>query len=189
MPDTFDENDFESFDQFLRFLLFEHGAYPHGSPEKAGEQWVQADFARRVGSSERLVRYWLKDEKSPRDLRPIERALFGTNKKYEQWRMLLRKLNQSPRNGLAEEANASPGDEGGSTSEPPPAQILHPEIRPVVSFTGRADQLAAIDAALWQGSGSAALTNSAAIHGLGGVGKTVLAREYGWRNQARYRGV
>ena len=58
-------------------------------------------------------------------------------------------------------------------------------------FTGREDLLDAIDRALWQKGGAAALTNaqSAAVHGLGGVGKSVLAQEYAWRNRARYRGV
>ena len=70
-------------------------------------------------------------------------------------------------------------------------QILHLEIRPVPGFTGRADLLDAIDRALWQQGGAAALTNaqSAAVHGLGGVGKSVLAQEYAWRNRTRYRGV
>jgi len=135
-----------------------------------------------------------------------------------------------------------------------PTQILHPDIRPVPSFTGRDDLLDALEKALWQGGGKAALTDagdatpssprpsepgptqlsnqrsacgdasgsrtpahrpgqatpaafpgrhrdiqppspsnsgsaSAAIHGLGGVGKSVLAQEYGWRNRARYHGV
>ncbi|MGB0084687.1 MAG: FxSxx-COOH system tetratricopeptide repeat protein, partial [Rhodomicrobiaceae bacterium] len=72
-----------------------------------------------------------------------------------------------------------------------PVQILHPEIRPVPGFTGREDLLANLDRALWQKGGAAALTNaqSAAVHGLGGVGKSVLAQEYAWRNHARYRGV
>jgi hypothetical protein len=73
-----------------------------------------------------------------------------------------------------------------------PIQILHPEIRPVPGFTGREDLLDAIDRALWQkGGGAAALTNaqSAAVHGLGGVGKSALAQQYAWRNRARYRGV
>ncbi len=72
-----------------------------------------------------------------------------------------------------------------------PSQILHPEIRPVPGFTGREDLLANLDRALWQKGGAAALTNaqSAAVHGLGGVGKSVLAQEYAWRNHARYRGV
>ena len=71
-------------------------------------------------------------------------------------------------------------------------QVLHPDIRPVPGFTGREAELAAVDAALWTKGGTAALTNvaaSAAVKGLGGVGKSVLAQEYAWRNRARYQGV
>ena len=59
-----------------------------------------------------------------------------------------------------------------------------------------------MEAALWRKGGKAALTNvaaasavrssgaaSAAVKGLGGVGKSVLAQEYAWRNRARYHGV
>ncbi len=70
-------------------------------------------------------------------------------------------------------------------------QILHPEIAAVPGFTGREPELAALKAALWTG-GAAALTGSAAataLSGLGGVGKSVLAREYAWRERERYRGV
>ena len=58
-------------------------------------------------------------------------------------------------------------------------------------FTGRDAELAAIHAALWTG-GAAALTGSpaaTALSGLGGIGKSVLAREYAWRERARYRRV
>ena len=81
----------------------------------------------------------------------------------------------------------------------PGAQILHPELRPVPGFTGREAELEAVEATLWRKGGKAALTNiaeapdrsaaSAAVKGLGGVGKSVLAQEYAWRNRARYHGV
>jgi tetratricopeptide (TPR) repeat protein len=70
-------------------------------------------------------------------------------------------------------------------------QILHSEIYAVPGFTGRETELEALKAALWKG-GTAALTNSqasAALSGLGGVGKSVLAREYAWRERESYRGV
>jgi tetratricopeptide (TPR) repeat protein/transcriptional regulator with XRE-family HTH domain len=74
-----------------------------------------------------------------------------------------------------------------------PIGIMHNDIRPVPGFTGREDLLADIDAALWQKGGTAALTNSdahaAAVKGLGGVGKSVLARQYAWRARERYYGV
>jgi len=94
-------------------------------------------------------------------------------------------------------------------------QILHPEIRAVAGFTGRGEEFAGLEQTLWrqgQGAPKAAITNAAqpqpgdggesnartgdnstgtatALRGLGGVGKSVLAREYAWRNRARYHGV
>ena len=76
-------------------------------------------------------------------------------------------------------------------------QILHAEVREVAGFTGRAAELSAIDAALRSKGGKAALTNAgnngdaaaSAMHGLGGLGKSVLARQYAWLNRARYAGM
>ncbi|HEY6324980.1 MAG TPA: FxSxx-COOH system tetratricopeptide repeat protein [Candidatus Cybelea sp.] len=53
-------------------------------------------------------------------------------------------------------------------------------IRPVPSFSAREDELAAIAAALSDG------VATAAVYGLGGVGKTSIAREYAWRDRERY---
>ncbi len=54
------------------------------------------------------------------------------------------------------------------------------EFYPVAGFSGRDDELEAVRAAL---SGDGAI---AAVHGLGGVGKSSVAREYGWRNRDAY---
>jgi tetratricopeptide (TPR) repeat protein len=73
-----------------------------------------------------------------------------------------------------------------------PQQILHREIDEVPGFTGRETELELLERTLWT-KGAAALTNanspSAAVRGLGGVGKSVLAREYAWRKRARYCGA
>jgi hypothetical protein len=59
------------------------------------------------------------------------------------------------------------------------------------------EDLAKLDAALWAedaaGGGApahiAAITQTAAVHGLGGIGKSVLARQYAYENRERYAGV
>ena len=62
-----------------------------------------------------------------------------------------------------------------------PRPIVDAEaIRPVSSFSGRAEELAELDAALEYDGGVAV------VHGLGGVGKSSIAREYAWRNRERY---
>ncbi len=52
-------------------------------------------------------------------------------------------------------------------------------IRPTPSFTGREPELAAIGDALRE-------RDLVAIHGMGGVGKSSLAREFAWRERDRY---
>ncbi|MBV9648315.1 MAG: tetratricopeptide repeat protein [Candidatus Eremiobacteraeota bacterium] len=54
------------------------------------------------------------------------------------------------------------------------------EFRPVATFSGRDEELGAVDAALSR-DGAIAL-----VHGLGGVGKSSIVREYGWRNRDAY---
>ncbi len=66
--------------------------------------------------------------------------------------------------------------------------VVHRDIKATPSFTGREADLAAIDAALRSG-GAAAVTQPVVVHGLGGIGKSVLAREYAHRNQESYAGV
>jgi hypothetical protein len=55
-------------------------------------------------------------------------------------------------------------------------------------FVGRQDELAALEAAL-AAAGSSALTQPATVHGLGGVGKTLLAVELAYRHAADYADV
>ncbi|MGH6814861.1 MAG: TIR domain-containing protein, partial [Hyphomicrobiaceae bacterium] len=72
-----------------------------------------------------------------------------------------------------------------------PRQIVHPSIEANPSFAGREEDIARIESVLSTGR-TAALTNFAsvaAMSGLGGVGKSVLAREFAWRNRERYQGV
>ena len=66
--------------------------------------------------------------------------------------------------------------------------VVHENIKPTPSFTGREGELAQIKSALWSG-GAAAVTQPAAVHGLGGIGKSTIAREYGWRERDNYAGV
>ncbi len=55
-------------------------------------------------------------------------------------------------------------------------------IRPIPGFTGRDDELDALTAALTR-------EGIAAITGLGGTGKSSLAREFAWRNREQYGAV
>jgi nucleoside phosphorylase/tetratricopeptide (TPR) repeat protein len=56
------------------------------------------------------------------------------------------------------------------------------------NFVGREEELAALEAAL-AATGSSALTQPAAVHGQGGVGKTLLAVEFAYRHADDYAAV
>ncbi len=74
----------------------------------------------------------------------------------------------------------------GQTLWQTPKTILHPEISPVRNFTAREDDLAKLKTTLFSGQ-TAAVT--AAVAAMGGVGKTVLAKQYGWENREAYAGI
>ncbi len=87
------------------------------------------------------------------------------------------------------EVGANPGAPyWGAPYRQEPRSVVHPEIKATPSFTGREDELGAIHSALWS-DGAAVVTQPAAVHGLGGIGKSVLVREYAYRNRDRYAGV
>lgn len=56
-------------------------------------------------------------------------------------------------------------------------------------FVGRDEKLDELHRRLWKESGAAAITQAAAVHGQGGVGKTALARAYARAHRHLYRGV
>jgi tetratricopeptide (TPR) repeat protein len=75
----------------------------------------------------------------------------------------------------------------------PLPDVLEPDLGPVTNasfdtahFTGRDQELAKLHEALWGVEGAAALTQPAAVHGLGGIGKSAIAREYAKRHLHRY---
>lgn len=77
----------------------------------------------------------------------------------------------------------------------PAGQIIHPEVSTVLGFTGRDTELKAIETALFglldnntatpTDNGSERIT----LQGLGGVGKSLLAKQYAWLNRDRFAGV
>ncbi len=69
-----------------------------------------------------------------------------------------------------------------------PRPVVHSEIKATPSFTDREGELSRLHELLGAGH-TAAVTQPVAAHGLGGIGKSVLAREYAHRNRGDYAGV
>ncbi len=77
-------------------------------------------------------------------------------------------------------------------------ETLEPDARPLVNhdvvfdtphFAGREQELTTIHEALWGKGETAALTQPAAVTGLGGVGKSAIGKEYARRHLHRYCGA
>jgi TIR domain/AAA ATPase domain len=68
--------------------------------------------------------------------------------------------------------------------------LIHDAIRPIASFTGRENELQKIESALWPANADAvSIDQPVVLTGLGGTGKSTLARQYTWRTQDRYVGI
>ena len=81
-------------------------------------------------------------------------------------------------NGDAKDLDRAPTDSGAISSMTTGRDaIWMVPRRPDPGFVGRETELAAVAAAL-ASAGRSALTQPASVHGLGGVGKTLLAVEY-----------
>jgi hypothetical protein len=75
------------------------GTRPDGLPDTEGVRWTVKEFAAAVNANERSVRAWRADEYLPVDLLSIERALFGNNRVYRDFRNELRRLYRLTRGG------------------------------------------------------------------------------------------
>jgi hypothetical protein len=79
-----------SFGDLLNFHLFVHGTRPGGTTEEASQRWRLVEFADAVGTHPNVVRNWLDNKNLPVELLPIEPALFGDQRHYNEWRVQLR---------------------------------------------------------------------------------------------------
>ncbi len=74
-----------------------------------------------------------------------------------------------------------------------PRQIIHREVDAYQSFAGRGSELDTLKNTLWGKDKTTTAANVesiwTALCGLGGIGKSVLAREYAWRNRDQYYGI
>ncbi len=88
LPELPDGDPGRSFARLLDWHL-KTGTRAGATPDKPSRRWTNEAFGRACGTNERTVRLWRDGTHVPNDLRPIERALFGTDAAYEAWRQEL----------------------------------------------------------------------------------------------------
>ena len=166
--------------------------------EFEGVRWTSQLFADAARTTERSVRDWRNGKYIPKDLRPIEEALFGKfgdNSLCAGYRNELRRAYRLARGeGVAELTgnNVVPGEAARPTPDnvplhtPTPAKPIDLPYPPLGSlFKGRDDFLQQLRKSLTRGAGRTAIVSSA-LYGLGGVGKTRAAVEYAWAHETDY---
>lgn len=175
-PDSPTDQIIGSFPQLFGWFL-DRGVRPSGRPDLVGDLWTNALFAKRAGLDERTIRNWRTGRSLPSDtdLGGIETILFGDNPAYADWRIWLRNAHR-----IAKKP---------TTPQPIPrptklSQISNITIRLPRHFFGREAHITSLEAALEPDGSTAVVT---ALHGLRGVGKTVLAAAYAESHRDRYR--
>ena len=186
------------FGQLLAWHI-ERGTRPDGQPQIEGVRWTNQLFADAVRTNERSVRDWRNGKYPPKDLRPIERELFGDNPLYAGYRNALRRAYRLARGEDGAELagdDAVPGEGARpapdnvptptAVSVPTPAKPIDLPYPPLGSlFKGRNDFMRQLHQSLTRGAGRSAIVSSA-LYGLGGVGKTRAAVEYAWAHEKDY---
>jgi hypothetical protein len=81
-----------TFGQLLDWHLL-RGTRPSGKIDRPGRRWSAKAFADAVGCGDRTVRYWLRNEHLPPETETIERVLFGSDARYAEWRLELRRAH------------------------------------------------------------------------------------------------
>ncbi len=146
--------------------------------ERERRAWTQNDVAERIGTTQINISRWENGITFPG---PYYRQRLG-----ELFGKSLQELGLIPES--SEEHNEPVSTFSGtpdSTSSPPSWNIPY---RRNPFFTGREEILAHLYTAL-RSSKAAALTQTQAISGLGGIGKTQIAVEYAYRYRDHYQAI
>ena len=143
------------------------GTRPAG--QRGTGAWSADTLGSDVGLSRRTIENYASGRSQPPDVSLIARAFFGSD----------------PRRAVARNAFLIAFAEATGTEPPPWAfATSNIPIRVPTHFMGRDEPLALIHTALQRYEGRVAIT---ALHGMRGVGKTVLAAAYADRHRAAYR--
>lgn len=132
--------------------------------------WTQSQVAEKVGTTVVNVNRWERGTTVP--------SLYFQQKLCELFGKSLEELGLAPA--------SKPLEQIASISTLP--QIWNVPLRRNLYFTGRQNILNLLEKTLWQDN-TATLTQTQAISGLGGIGKTQTAVEYAFRYQNNYNAV
>ncbi len=143
--------------------------------ERERRAWTQSDVAERIGTTQINISRWENGITFPG---PYYRQRLG-----ELFGKSFQELGLIPEN--SEEHNEPASTLSGIPDSIPPAPTWNVPYRRNPFFTGREEILAH----LLRSSKAAALTQTQAISGLGGIGKTQIAVEYAYRYRDHYQAI
>ena len=146
--------------------------------ERERRAWTQNDVASKVGSDPKTVARWENGITFPG---PYYRQRLG-----ELFGKSLQDLGLIPES--SEEHSEPVSTLSGTPDSIPPLPIWNVPYRRNPFFTGRKEILAHLYAIL-KSSKAAGLTQTQAISGLGGIGKTQIAVEYAYRYRDHYQAI
>ncbi len=149
--------------------------------EREQRAWTQSEVAERIGTNQINVSRWETGITTPSPYyRQRLGELFGKN---------IQELGLIPTTSEERyEEVSSISDTSDSKTSIPPQLIWNVAYRRNPFFTGREEILAHLFTAL-RNSKAAALTQTQAISGLGGIGKTQIAVEYAYRYRDHYQAI
>lgn len=143
--------------------------------ERERRHWTQSELALRIGATYLTICRWESGTTSP--------SLYYRKQLCEVFGQPSEALGLAP-----VEAGASRAESGGQTAPPTGPVVWQVPFRRNSFFTGREEVLARLAALLGAGK-AAALSQTQALSGLGGIGKTQTAVEYAYRHRQEYQAI
>src|SRR5579885_691519 len=151
--------------------------------ERIRRNWLQQDLADQLGTTILTVQRWERGSHHPSAYFRVKLCvLFGKN---AEELGLVEPTPPSPGAGAATNVEDTPTPMPATAAPSPHWAVPYPR-NPY--FTGREAILEALHAQLGVEQ-AVAITQSSALHGLGGVGKTQIALEYAYRHALEYSAV
>ena len=143
--------------------------------ERERRHWTQSELALKIGATYLTVCRWENGTTSP--------SLYYRKQLCEVFGLPPEALGLAPEEGAATEAGP-----GGQPAPPTVLAAWQVPFRRNPFFTGREAVLARLAALLGAGK-AAAISQTQALSGLGGIGKTQTAVEYAYRHRQNYQAV